>query len=205
MMWMTPAFPITPVTMDSDTDRQFQLLCGHWFSEDRYIVSLVNGIVYSPNLSTEVGDTDRLSAAYACAYEDGTIAVRWLLRERPADADPTGPPNRLDLARLWRMLRQRLLEARAWPSQTCGYGGPLRCRVGLGDVTHAVVADLPDMFPPPATAILNRLAGWEFKGEWRDAESLEEFLAGAMASLARQLQCRWYARFAQTVRMAAQS
>lgn len=204
MLWLTPAFPITPVPMDSTTDEQFQQLCERWFRTDQYVFSLADGIVYSPALSPEVGSEDRASSTYACAYEDGTVALRWLEAERSPEAKPTGHSYRIGVPALWHQLRRLLLEAQVWPRQTCQYSGPLRCRVGLADVTHTVVAELPTMRPQPTTAILNRQVGWQYQGEWHDAEDLEDFLAGAMASLARQLQCRWYGRFEQSIRTASQ-
>jgi len=178
MVGLTPAFPAASLVVDEGSDAAFQHICSVLFGAGHYVLRLPDGIIYAPGRD----DAHREDETFGCAYADGSIAFRVPLG--------AGRAPRLDLVGVWRRLRAVLVAAEAWPRATSRYGGPLVCRIALGDITDMVAsakgATPPQLAIPPA--FRNRLPGWHCQMEWASGGDVDDLIELVLASLARQLQ-----------------
>jgi len=202
MCALTPAFPIEPIAIDERSDEFFRRLCINKFriSVDRALLRLDDGVVFDPyHLRNVTG-----YPPYVCAYSDGSIGVQWTF----GLGDPRSPtePTRLDVIETWRLLRQLILTAAAWPRDLCGYGGPLTCRLALGNIANTIMAVPDDWLEPSVRVppILNPSPQWLRQIEWGRDEPINEVLVELMASLARQLQFPYFRDLLRMIRPATE-
>ncbi len=145
---------------------------------------------------------------YACAYADGSTGCRVCLSYSKTwdDVRPERVP--VNIVALWRKLRTMLSEVVRWPREQCGYGGPLTCRVGAGNLNE-VIGVLSDdiasrsrlVMPKPAQP--NRLPYWQVQTLW-DTETTEvDLIDELIPSLTRPLQFNLSTEFRPRIRAAA--
>jgi hypothetical protein len=199
MAWVTPEFPITPRVMDSTTDRDFQRIFGGLCTNIHSVLAVHDGIEYSPLHLRTKDSTDPEDANTVCGYEDGTAAARLVLKERGVYR--VAMPMQLPAA--WNGFRTVLTALGEWSRTVCPCGGTLRFRLGLGDIRNVFVAYPSQSGHIDRPHIVNQRTGWEYEGRWRADDDLDELLAVATRSLARQLQCRWYGGYEDEIRAKA--
>ena len=187
---LTPTFPIPPVALDSTSEEHFQLMVRECFGSFEVPFMEPDGFLLIP----EVGSLPGPPPHAASAYSDGSVALR-------TEIGSPGGPKRIDPAYLWSRFRHSLEVAARWPRDVCGVSGPLHFSVGLGNIADAVlelnkrqhfqagvVGTL--LGPPPRR---NTQTLWVGSGEWEQGVDANDLIERAFESLARQLQCRFYA------------
>ncbi len=196
MVGLAPAFPIEPITLSEESDAQFLRIGMDLFYAD-YVVFEPHGIVYDPGAYGRDPEPGR----FGCAYDDGTIGVQ--VRLATVDRAETGSPylpdaaptRDMDILSLWKTVRQTLEVAAHWPRDACGYGGPLRCRLSLGNLANVGLTLPPGWVHELRPRSRNRQPGWSAVVEWAKGDDVNDLLAEQFALLARQLQFPYYQTF----------
>jgi hypothetical protein len=81
----------------------------------------------------------------------------------------------------------------------------LTCRIALGNIDNTImVAPGGVLGPAPGTAIVNSSPEWLRQVEWGRDEPIDDLLEGLMASLARQLQFRYFHNAVPAIRPLAE-
>lgn len=198
MVSLEPAFPMTPVPPDWQSDEAFQGICTNLYGRGNFIQRLPDGIIYAPFIHPE----HREETETACAFTNGSIGVRKRIME-------TREPV-LEIVRLWRILRKVLTDASAWPRQVGHYGGPLVCRMAMASIT-----ELRIMVDPVAInqAVVwtqdiepgfeNRFPRWDESVEWSAGTHVDDIVEFALQSLTRQLQFPSFHTLKEQIRAAA--
>lgn len=183
MVGLTPAFPLEPIVMDEASDETFGRLAFQLFHEPPFLVRLEHGIMHAPYRN----EATRTAESEGHAFDDGSIGVAINLHPGASNDDRTVPWN-IDLVYIWQTLHRLLTWSAWWPRRTLGYGGPLLCRIALGNIAN-VVAHVPQRseIPVPAGA-RNTLPRWAVEREWDSATPAHDLIEDVLASLARQLQ-----------------
>jgi hypothetical protein len=127
MVGLTPAFPIEPITVNEETDERFNQLCYALFGARDLVVREPDGIAYAPYLY----DGALVYPPFACAYADGSIGARVSVAPGRERQDKLWV---LSFFQFWSLLRRKLLTALRWPYEVCRYGGPVICRIALGNL-----------------------------------------------------------------------
>lgn len=207
MVGLTPVFPIEPIALNEDTDRQFSFISLRLFDESTYFME-PHAVSYPPPLLDQV----RVDPAALRAYDDGSIGVR---RAVPCTFDPDGEGvRRVRIVELWKLVREMMTHAAAWPRAVCQYAGPLRYRMSLGNLSD-VILNAPDLLTDPPSPLLraaasgstdrNTMPMWDAQGEWDNNMSVDDAVQREFALLARQLQCSFYSLLQNEIRQALQS
>jgi len=196
MLGLTPQTSVAPMTLNDHSTRHFRRLCRDLFDGDRYVITSDHSVFYASYLAdSDVASPDARvphDGAFACAYDDGSCGVRWAIsHDGTKDVDFVG---------VWRLLASWLRTMEQWPRQICGYDGPLRCKIGLGNLADAfatvplpvdgLFAGLPfaDDLEGGAPEFRNRLPSWSIEVAWDRDANVDDLIDAALASLARTLQ-----------------
>jgi hypothetical protein len=204
MIALAPAFPLEPITLDAKTDWEFQSICAILFGEGHYLFREPDGIILDFLAHGHGGE----HPPYACATADGSISVRDSIAPFFQGDTERPKPLGVDLVGLWKSMRHILTIAQRWPRDVCGYGGPLLCRLALGNLYDTIAAVPTDVFHSLAFTssgpiIPNRAPSWSADVEWDRGQDCDDVIGQHLASLSRQLQFGHYPSLKDRIRAEA--